>query len=441
MGSSTSLRGQLVRGGAGSLTLKVASAGLGLLLAIVLARTLGPEGYGVYAFALSLVTLLAIPAQMGLPILLVREIARYQQRREWGLLRGILTRANQGALAISITLGLAAAGMAWGPWSDLDPLQLETFAWALALLPLIALGNLRGAALRGLRRIVPGLLPELALRPGLLLAAVGVAAIIGILTPPVAMALHVAAAAVAFIIGALLLLRSLPAQARRSRPEFDTRRWAYSLLPLSLLAGMQVINSQTGVVLLGLLRTPEDVGLYRVAVQGATLVTFMLTAINLVIAPHIAHLHASGDRRRLQKMITRSARLALLAALPTAAVFVFFGDKVLGAVLGAAYVPAYVPLAILCVGQLFSAAMGPVVLILNMTGHERDSAKVVAATATVNVGLCASLIPGFAGLGAAIASAAALIVKSSLLAVLAYRRTGLIGPVLMIGSFRNHSKS
>ena len=34
---------------------------------VLLARTLGPEGYGVYAFFFALVSFLAIPAQIGMP--------------------------------------------------------------------------------------------------------------------------------------------------------------------------------------------------------------------------------------------------------------------------------------------------------------------------------------------------------------------------------------
>ncbi len=89
MGSSTSLRGRLVRGGLGSLALKLASTALGFILVILLARSLGPEGYGVYAFVFAIVSLLAIPTQLGLPQLVVRETAKAQAAERWGLMRGL----------------------------------------------------------------------------------------------------------------------------------------------------------------------------------------------------------------------------------------------------------------------------------------------------------------------------------------------------------------
>ena len=97
-----SLRAFLLRGVLGSGVLKIFHTLLILATAILLARTLGPEGYGIYAFAYALATLIAIPAQMGLPTLVVREVARYQLKEEWGYLKGILRFSNQ------VVLGLAA---------------------------------------------------------------------------------------------------------------------------------------------------------------------------------------------------------------------------------------------------------------------------------------------------------------------------------------------
>ena len=59
-----------------SFALKAANTGLGFLTTVLLARLLGAEGYGIYAYAYALVMLLAMPAQSGLPNLIVRETAR-----------------------------------------------------------------------------------------------------------------------------------------------------------------------------------------------------------------------------------------------------------------------------------------------------------------------------------------------------------------------------
>jgi O-antigen/teichoic acid export membrane protein len=59
-----------------SFVIKTSSVGFGFFTAVLLARMLGAEGYGIYAYAFALVTLLAMPAKAGLPQLVVRETAR-----------------------------------------------------------------------------------------------------------------------------------------------------------------------------------------------------------------------------------------------------------------------------------------------------------------------------------------------------------------------------
>lgn len=85
--SGEGLKGQLMRGGVGSIAIKIASTGLNLVLAIVLARLLGAEGFGVYSFIFALVTILAIPAQMGLLNLVVRETAKAQVAERWDIIK------------------------------------------------------------------------------------------------------------------------------------------------------------------------------------------------------------------------------------------------------------------------------------------------------------------------------------------------------------------
>lgn len=421
-----SLRGRLMQSILGSTGLKAVQLVLGTAVTILLARALGPEEYGVYAFALSLVTLLAIPAQMGLPTLVVREVAKYQAQERWNLLRGLLLRANQAVLVLSLLIGFAAAVVAWALARQATETQFATFAWALLLLPLLALGDLRGAALRGLRRVVQGQVPERLLRPGLLILLSGLVVLSrGELTAPSAMALHALAAAVAFLVGAVLLLRALPSETRKAAPSYASATWLRSVLPLSFLAGMQVINSQLDLVMLGFLGSKEEVGTYRVVVQGATLVGFTLAAANVVLAPHIAQLHAAGDRIRLQYMVTRGAQFVLLTALPVAGAFIVFGGPILALVFGGAYRAGDAALAILCLGQLVNAGAGSVALILNMTGYERDTAVGVATAALANFIFNLILIPRFGMEGAAAATALSLAAWNVLLCRQVYRRLGV----------------
>jgi len=417
LGGSSSLRGQLLRSGAGSVVLKLTNIALGLALGIALARGLGPEGYGVYAFAFAVTTLLAIPVQLGLPTLLVREIARYHYRQDWGLMRGLLARADHVAVVVTLAVVPVAGVVAWLLLGDSETarLQLETFLWAFALVPLIALGNIRGAAIRGLGGVIQGQVPEIVMRPGLLMLFVAAAWYAELLSPVSAMALHVASGGLALLSGLYLLRGRLPAPSRGVQPGYDDAAWMRGLLPLSLMSGAKVIFDHTDIVMLGWLGTMEELGLYRVALQGSNLVAFGMLAVNMVVAPQFARLYEAGDTPKLQRLATLSARVVFTLTLPIGLGFIFFGEWILGFFFGTRFVESTTALSLLSAGQLLSTVMGSVVLLLTMSGHERYALRGQIMATGVNILLNGVLIPTYGIEGAAVATATSVVVWYALL--------------------------
>jgi O-antigen/teichoic acid export membrane protein len=429
LNESNGLRTQLLRGVIGSVAVQIATIFLSLSLTVLLARTLGPRGYGIYAWVLALVSLIAIPAQFGLPNLVVRETAKAEVNEEWGLMRGLWFWAN--AIALSTSLGLAIVGgvAIWLMIDQFSSDQQVTLFLGLLLVPLIALGNIRGAALRGLRKVVLGQLPEHILRPGLLIVLIFAIVLIlpsGEFLAPHAMGLHAISAAIAFGLGAWILWRVRP-EPLNHQPKADFESWAWlaAIFPLALVSSMQLINKKTDILMLGLFATADDVGVYQVVVQVATAVAFGLGVVNIVIAPYFARLYEQRDMIRLQKLVTISARGTLIIALPVVLAFVLLGDHILRIVFGTEFTRGYVALAILTGGQLVNAAAGSVGFLLNMTGHERDTAVGLTVAAFSNVALNLALIPLFGMIGAAIATAMTLVIWNLILWYAVWRRLGI----------------
>jgi len=384
----------------------VVSLGSGLLATILLSRALGAQGYGIYSYAFAIVSLLSLPAESGLPILLMRETAKNVSTNNSGLVRGVWNWTTRVALVISATIivgGIAAVLITAGGSLGVRD---WTLLLALTLVPLLALGNLRGAALRGLNRVIPGVLPELVLRPATFAAILGAMALtLDQYSPAAAMGAHVVAAASAFLAGAFLLWKATPDELRTSTPRYEGRSWISSALPLALITGMMTINGYADIIVLGMFDTDEAVGVYRIAVQVAGLVSMGMMAVNMVIAPQFASLHAKGDMSQLQRLASGSARVVLIASLGGSLAFLGIGRQLLDIVFGPEFVAAFVPTLILMVGGLVNSATGSTGYLLNMTGHEKDEAKVVTISATLNLVLNFILIPSLGGIGAAIATA------------------------------------
>jgi O-antigen/teichoic acid export membrane protein len=344
---------------------------------------------------------------------------------------GLLRWANRTVLVVSLGLALLAAGVAGVLADGFDFQMLLTFWLALFILPLTALTGLRRAAMRGLHRVVTGQLPESIIRPLLYIALVGCAYLFlsEDLNASWAVGMNVVTASVAFLIGTQLLSKALPQAVKKASPVYQTRVWTGSVLPMVFISGMQIINSRADILILGAIKGSEVVGLYSVASRGAELVTFVLIAVNTALAPSIASLYATGDMKRLQRVVTKSARVVLFGSLPIAVGFVIFGRWFL-LLFGSGFTPAYLTLVILSFSQLVNAAMGSVALLLIMTGYERDVALGMGMSAALNVILNAILIPHWGLEGAATATASSRIIWNLVLVVWVYKRLRIYSTAL-----------
>jgi len=428
-GNDGSLRQHLARAVAGSALLAVSSKLLMLMTSVVLARWMGAAGYGVYATAMAMSLLLTVPTGLGLPTLVIRLLASYRVHRQWGLMRGLLARGNQTVLAASLATAGLAAVVIWASADRLGADKAIPYGLALLLIPLTALGAMRSAALRGLHHVILGQLPENLIMPGLFLALIAgwwfSADGLSTLSPEHAILARIVAAAVAFLIGAALLLKRIPPAVRDATPESDPRAWMRAALPLLFIAGINIINTQTDILMLAALRGSESAGVYQAAVRGAELVAFSLVIVNMAIQPSIARLYAAGDMARLQRLITLSARAATAVALPFAAVSILWGEPIMAAVFGSDFARGAVALGILSAAQLINAFTGPANSLLDMTGHQDDTLKAMIAGVLINVTLNAVLIPRWDIAGAAIATGTSLIVWNILLVIFVRRRLGV----------------
>ena len=312
------LGARLVKGVLGIAGVRIFHAGVGFVTTALLARMLAPGGYGVYSYAMALIMFLTIPSELGIPGVAVREIAVTNVRKDWGHMMGFILRAHQ-AIAI-LALVLMSAGYAvlfiWG--DGLSPAKRNCIALAFLLIPFVSFGALRTAMLRGLRKVVLGEIPENIVRPLVFLAFIVLLTAFGreYLTPVGVMALQVGATVAAFWSGLHLFFKNRPAELPGAEPSYKTSFWLKSSVPFALTAALQLINGRTDILMLGIFREDSDVGVYRVATQTAALVVFGLRVINSIQGPHIAHLYAEGDTQRLQKLVTKSSRVIVLATLP-----------------------------------------------------------------------------------------------------------------------------
>ena len=234
---------------------------------------------------------------------------------------------------------------------------------------------------------------------------------------------------VALSVGSYLLIRRWPAPFRNAETVATSDTWWRASISLVVLGGLQVVNAQTDLLMLGPLRGKRVAGIYAIAVYLSALVPFFLYAFNAAIAPRVSELWARKDHAGLQRTLTHSIRtVALLSVLPVT-VLLLLREPLLGFV-GSEYLAAGHPLTILVVGQLVNVLMGSVGVLLIMTGHERDAAIGFGLGALLNILLNATLIPRYGMQGAAIATASSTVLWNVALVIRARRVLGVDTTVL-----------
>jgi len=425
VGDRSTLRQQLMRGLAGNAGVSIAGHVLALLSGITLARLLGVEGYGQYVFLLSVVTLIGLPTKAGLPTLIVRETAKAQLTETFGRLRGLLRAANVYVAGYSAV----AAAIAWvfvSLWMPVDSEARSVLLMALPLLPLVALGNVRAATLRGLRRVVVGQLPEQIVRPTIVILFAMPALVVGAsVSVTRAMLYTVIAAGVGFMFGALLLRRELPRAVSSAEPTFELRSWSRALLPLSLLTGLKLFEAQVSILILGTLGSTADVGLFRVAASGAGVLAIGLGIFNGVLAPYVTRLYAAGEHQRLERILTTGTSILLLSTCIPLVVLIVAGRPLIHATFGAEFTASWLAMVVLAIGQVVNVGAGSVILLLNMAGFEQESLRGMVFSLLLKLGLSLSLIPIWGALGCALAASTSMIVLNIYLARRAFVRTGI----------------
>jgi len=423
----------LARGAGGAFAVRILGTGLAFGLQVLLARLMLAEGYGVYIYALSWTTLLAVFGRFGFDTGLVKFVAAYEGRREWGFLRGILHRSWQITFAAGLALALVASFIVWLLRERLAPALLPTFLVSFAMMPFLVVAQIRAAALRGLRRVVIARVPETVFQP---IVLAGLAALVyvvraGDLSPPLVMGLHAAVVAFALLLSCIFLRQALSGEARQAEVQYRTKEWAKVSSFMLLMATMHLVLLRTDVLMIGALVGTTEAGIYAVAVRAATFVLFVLQSINAIAAPMISQLYATNRQDELQRMVTLAARGIFFLTLPVAVGLMLFGGKVLF-LFGDEFVAGRLALTILCVGQVINAFAGSVGFLMVMSGHHREAARVVAASACMNIILNAVLIPRFGMRGAACATAMTTVMWKLWMLVLVRRKLGIRSSVLQV---------
>lgn len=378
----------------------------GFAINALLIRGLGPELYGVYAYAKSFIDVSNTVTTLGSDLAVLRFLPAFEtdparQNRVLGM-----------ASAASFLGSLLVAGglFVFAPTINHYTLDQPAFTSVLRLfafvLPFDTLTTLVSGTFRGIELPAYQVFTKKVLRPVLRLAAVGISLLVGLSLLGTIGALVVASVAV-FVLAGLILFRRTALRPRSPTSTAEVAEFFDYSVPLMFSRAGSILYSRIDVFMVGFLLSSEAVGFYNIGFLVSSVVALPLLGLSQIFTPIASRLFNADDYEGLNSIYSTVTRWAFSVSLLAALFTVVYASEML-ALFGPTVVRGAPVLQLFAVGQLLNAAVGPSNELLMMTDHERLSFINHWVFGVVNVALNYVFIQNFDFVGAALATASVL---------------------------------
>jgi O-antigen/teichoic acid export membrane protein len=372
-----------------------------LLVGAIVARVLGPTGFGQYSVAIWVLTTAGILATYGFSSSGVRFVARALSAADGSVSAVarfmLLCTLPLSAVALVAVVGLAilsSAGISFGA----PPALLLVGAIGV---PLAAIVSVSGAFLLGSQHF----LVLTGIQIGQIAVLVVLTVAVALFAPqPIGFVAATVGAAAAGATLSLAALRRLGLLADRRPLEPRTRAdvLAYSHTLFTLVIAEIVVWQRSEILVLGVARSAAELGLYAAAFG---LVAGMMDAFPRAFGvTYFPALSGEAGTPRFRETLGRALPVVGLIGAVLAASLVAGGGSALELIYGDGYAAAGTTVSILAVAGALGALGGLSASALYALGRERQVLLVTIIGAAVNIGADIVLIPSGGIVGAAIAN-------------------------------------
>ncbi len=388
---------------------KIGAMLLGFVSTYVIATYYGAEGMGLYALFNAFFAFALVLGLLGMDTSILRYIPQYTVQHSRSAAFATLKKITRIVLTASLILSVLAYAASHTIAESIY--RKEALEGVLALGAMFIVGNtllqLNVNVMRALKNIKLFVGFQL-LKPGMYIIVLSMMTFYSMDENNPVYALLVATALLFLL--SFYVVRRLSGSVAAGCGEEKGPGYANLVstsFPMFLSALIGLALTQVDVIMLGSFMETVDVGVYAVAAKFAMLTSFVLTSVNVIVAPKFAELYYSGEMDALRNVARKTSKMIFLSVIPVTSVLMLFGEYLLG-VFGENFMQSYTALLILAFGQLVNAASGSVAKFLNMTNRQKVYYYIMMLTIVINVLLNLYLIPRYGINGAAVANTVSL---------------------------------
>lgn len=419
------------RGVSGRLSLlaffiRIGSAFIAFASQVFLARWMGSFEYGIFVLVWMVMVIIGSLACLGFQSSVIRFIPEYRQAGRLAALRGIFFSSHLFVLVASSVIAVLGIGGVSLLSDHMESYYVIPFYLGLICLPMIAMSELAEGTARAHNWGNLALMPIYILRPLLILVFMGGAILAGFEpTAVTAVVASILATLTATFYQSAVTLYRATRQVPSGPREIHLRHWIVISLPIFMAEGFLFLLTNADVLLVGYFLQPEDVAIYFATVKTLALVHFVYFAVKAGAAQRFAQYAHGGEPAQLAAFARDTANWTFWPSLVMGLGVLVVGRPML-LLFGEGFEAGYPLLFTLVAGVMVRAAVGPAEALLTMSGHQKVCAVIYGTALAFNIALTALLIP-FLGLwGVALATALAICLETVLLALVIWRRLGIL---------------
>ena len=409
---------------------RLANVGIDFAVQVMLVRYLSTTDYGAFAYALSVVSLTATLAVMGLDRSIGRYVPMYDEQGDAAKVVGAWIVGSLSAFGIGAALALVVVvlGPTVGGALINDDKALAVLLVLVIMTPLTALAAITRQVLATFasprvilfRSYLLAPLLQLVLVAGVLLSGASVEVLaIGWLVVIV-----ISSAVSTFLVIRILGQRGLLRGAFRS-PDLPIRPLFSFGLPLFGSSLVMQLRISGAVILLQAIRGTTEVALFRAGVPVARQTLILFETFQLLFTPLAARLYARDDRAGLNDAYWQTALWIAVFSFPVFAWAFAFPESLILLFFGERYADMAPTLTILALGFYVNAALGFNSLLLRILGRVRFTVATDLATMLVGAVAAFPLIAAFGATGAAVAVAGTMVAQNVVYQVGMRQESGL----------------
>jgi len=395
---------------------------------IVIARTYGPETYGLFTLSLMIIGWFIIISKLGLGNGLLRFIPLYRGKNQ----KSKISYLFKKTLLISIITSITAAILLFF-FSDLIAINifqnpdlsffLKLFSFVI---PITVILSVFLSIIRGYEKITAFSFLSKILETLSKLVILLILIFIGFNSNSIP---------ISYLTGALLTLiiayfftkakiKQVFSKSKKDKKIFKSL-FSYSW-PLIFFGFAVSVFHWTDSFIIGIFQTARQVGFYNAAVPIALLLTIPTDLFIQLFFPLVTREYAKGNKESVNQLSKQVGKWILMISLPILVLFLVFPGTFINILFGTEYLVAENALRFLAIGAIFTALFDVSKQLITMKGKSRLILWDILIVTIINLILNILLIPKYGINGAGFATMTSMIIFSGILVIQSKRLLSII---------------